>query len=432
MSTLRARVLTVAVVGLALTVGVLTISTAWLAYERSLRVLDEDLQRQLVHVLTEAASRPIQDVLAEEPPAGRVMTFLVTDGQITRASAGPEDVSTAATGADLTGAGVRPANVDSGDTTLRVVGQQISPTQSVVVAGEYDAVRAQAWQFAGLVAGIGALCLVAGGAGVAWALSRAVRPVRDLAEATAHLTAEELQPVPVPTGPREVASLAMELNGLLDRVRGEEARRHRFLATISHEMRTPLTVARGHLEALSLYGTRDEADAQATARIAVAEIARAGAMLDAFLSLQRSHEPGYVVITPVRLPDLAADLRVRLSAMPGVAVDEPSAATVPLDAERVGQAVLNCVTNALRVAELVQVRLDHTPQWLVITVDDDGPGWPAAREHLLLPFASETGSSGLGLAVVDAVARAHGGSVQLLDSPLGGARVEMRLPTTRR
>jgi two-component system, OmpR family, sensor kinase len=430
MNTLRARVLTVAVLGLAFTVALLTASTAWLAYQRSLDVLDDDLQRQLVHILTEAAQRPVHEVLAEEPPASRVATFLVSDGRIVAASRGPQDVLTAADVADLSSVqGVTPVNIEAGDTTLRAVSQQITNSQTVVVAGEYDAVRAGAWRFAGLIAGVGLGCLVLGSLGTSWALNRAVRPVRDLASATSRVPAEQLRPVPVPDGPREVVEVAVELNGLLDRVRTEDARRNRFLATLSHEMRTPLTVARGQLEALALYGPGDDQDAQVTAGVAVEEIARASAMLDAFLSLARSQEPGFVVKQPTYLPDVAQDLRLRLSAMP-VTVEQPSAATVPLDSERVGQAVLNCVTNALRSASVVQVGIDHSPTWLTITVDDDGDGWPADRNALLQPFTSGSGSSGLGLAVVDAITRAHAGEVELLDSPLGGARVSMRFPAS--
>jgi signal transduction histidine kinase len=74
---------------------------------------------------------------------------------------------------------------------------------------------------------------------------------------------------------------------------------------------------------------------------------------------------------------------------------------------------------------------------VVLTVDDDGPGIPdAERERVLQRFvrldearSRDDGGSGLGLAIVDEVARAHGGSVSISQSPLGGARIEVRLPT---
>lgn len=427
MRTLRGRVLVVATLGLAATIGLLTALTAVLAYQRSLQVLDEDLQRQLIHVLTEAADRPIETVLAEEPPASRVSTLLVLDsGDVTAVSRGPEDVATAAAAADLTAARtLEPTNLNGGDTTLRTVAQQIDDRRWVVVAGEYDAVRTQAWQFAALVATAGLGCLVAGAAGTAWALSRAVRPVHDLAADTGQISPDDLRPVRVPDGPQEVTDLAEEMNTLLQRVRDEDARRNRFLATLSHEMRTPLTVARSQLEALVLYGPDESRDAAAAAG---QEVVRVSSMLDAFLTLARSEEPGFIAPSAQFLPSLAGDLRVRLAGLPAVTVDEPSAATVPLDRERIGQAVLNCVTNALRTADQVRISFDHSPQALAILIDDDGAGWPPDRERLLMPFESESGSSGLGLAVVAAVATAHGGQVELLDSPLGGARVRLTVP----
>ena len=430
MSTLRGRVLTVAVLGLALTVGLLTAVTAWLSYERSLQVLDEDLQRQLVHILTESSERPPQQVIDEEPPATRVTTFLVSsNGEILAASRGTEDVSSAAKVADLSQArGVAPVNIAADDTTLRAVTLQVGANTWIVVAGEYDAVRAQAWQFAGLVAGVGAACLMVGAALTAVALSRAVHPVQELAHATAGIAPEDLRPVSVPPGPREVVELATELNTLLERVRDEDSRRNRFLATLSHEMRTPLTVARTQLEAMSLYGAADDDDVQRTAGTATAEIVRASSMLDAFLTLARSQEPGYVARAALLLPDVVADLRMRLSGMPDVTVHDAPAVTVVLDQQRIGQAILNCVANARRTATHVEVRLDPTAEGLSITVDDDGAGWPENRQRLLLPYASDNGSSGLGLAVVEAVSAAHGGRVELLDSPLGGAQVRIRIP----
>jgi signal transduction histidine kinase len=263
--------------------------------------------------------------------------------------------------------------------------------------------------------------------GTSLALSRAVRPVHDLATETSKLPPDDLRPVAVPDGPQEVVALATELNALLSRVRSEAARRNRFLATLSHEMRTPLTVARGQLELLALYGPRDPADAEQTAAVAAAEVVRAASMLDAFLNLARSQEPGFVAPTPQYLPVLAADLRMRLSAMPEVTVAEPPAITVPVDPERIAQAVLNCVTNALRAADTVIVAMEHGSQWLTISVDDNGPGWPADKHALLRPFTSASGSSGLGLAVVQAIAEAHGGNVELVDSALGGARVEIQV-----
>lgn len=433
MTTLRARVLTIAVAVLAATVGVLVVVTAALSYQRALTVMDEDLQRQLVHVLTEAADRPLAEVLAEEPPAARVATILLdAEGDVVLVSQGPEDVAMAVTGARLpTDIGARPVEVVLGDTTLRVVGQPLD-TQSVVVAGEYDAIRTEALSWAALIGSVGLGCLILGAVVTSIALSRAVRPVHELAADTARTVPGDLAPVPVPAAPAEATQLATELNDLLARIRAEQAARNQFLATVSHEMRTPLTIARGHLEALVTYGARDADDLQHTTGIAVAEIGRASELLDAFLTLARSAQPDYVRCEPESLPDLAAELRLRIAGLGGdVEVLEPSAATVSLDRERIGQAVLNCVTNAQRHnvdPVRVQVGMDHGPQWLVIGIDDSGAGWPQNRDRLLQPFES-TGSSGLGLAVVDAVARAHGGRVALTDSALGGARVEMWIPS---
>ena len=97
----------------------------------------------------------------------------------------------------------------------------------------------------------------------------------------------------------------------------------------------------------------------------------------------------------------------------------------------------NLIENAVRhAAGRVDITLGEHDREVVLTVDDDGPGIPEAeRDRVLQRFvrldearSRDDGGSGLGLSIVDEVVRAHGGSVLIEESPLGGARIQIKLP----
>ena len=108
--------------------------------------------------------------------------------------------------------------------------------------------------------------------------------------------------------------------------------------------------------------------------------------------------------------------------------------TVRPDAFR--RLLFNLVSNAARHGERIAVQANHETRWLVIHVDDDGPGIPPAlREEVFKPFVrldearnQDEGGSGLGLAIARDIARSHGGDIALDDGPLGGLRATVRLP----
>jgi signal transduction histidine kinase len=149
------------------------------------------------------------------------------------------------------------------------------------------------------------------------------------------------------------------------------------------------------------------------------------------------HDLGHTPVA-VDLDDILFAEAARLRASTAVTVDASGigAARTSGDAELLGQVVRNLADNAAtHAAGLVALALVEGAD-VVITIDDDGPGIPAGdRDRVFERFvrlddarARDAGGSGLGLAIVREIVASHGGTVHLSGSPLGGLRVEVRLP----
>jgi two-component system, OmpR family, osmolarity sensor histidine kinase EnvZ len=158
-------------------------------------------------------------------------------------------------------------------------------------------------------------------------------------------------------------------------------------------------------------------------------------MLDAYLDFARGDtgeqaQPTDLkaVLTEVRDDAIRAGRKAAFSIS-----GDPSAMIRPLAFKRL---LANLVSNAARHGEKIDLKADHEGRWLMITVDDNGPGIaPDQRDLAFRPFLrldearnlDETGS-GLGLAIARDIARSHGGDITLTDSPLGGLRAVVRVP----
>jgi signal transduction histidine kinase len=143
--------------------------------------------------------------------------------------------------------------------------------------------------------------------------------------------------------------------------------------------------------------------------------------------------------TPVDLDDILLDEAQRLRGAPDLRIETGgvSAGRVRGDSGQLEKLVRNVTENAARHAgSTVALSLSETNSEVVLRVDDDGKGIPATeRKRVFERFvrldearARDSGGSGLGLAIVAEIAAAHGGSAAVLDCPLGGTRIEVRLP----
>jgi two-component system, OmpR family, osmolarity sensor histidine kinase EnvZ len=199
-----------------------------------------------------------------------------------------------------------------------------------------------------------------------------------------------------------------------------------MLNGVSHDLRTILT--RFKLSLVLLKQTPEVEDI----RRDVDEMSR---MLEGYLAFARGDAGEQAITTDLRslLEELQADAERQGHATSLDMVGDPMI-TVRPDAFR--RLLFNLVSNAARHGDKISIHANHETRWLVVHVDDDGPGIPPSmREEVFKPFFrldlarnQDEGGSGLGLAIARDIARSHGGDVSLGDSPLGGLRATVRLP----
>lgn len=274
-----------------------------------------------------------------------------------------------------------------------------------------------------------------------WLARHLLRPVAALRGVTEKLARGEFAARAPVLSRDELAELALHVNAMAQALEENEQQRRRMLADISHELRTPLTVIRGEIEAL-LDGIR-RADANALDSLH-AEVLRLNQLVDDLHQLALA-DTGDLQYHWQQL-DLAALLRpllerYRLRAQQAGLTLTASLPDVPLtltgDSGRLTQVCVNLLENSVRYTDSggrIAVALAANGAWAQLTVDDSAPGVPDGLLARLFDrlyrgdSARGRGGSGLGLAICKAMVEAHGGSIVALPSPLGGVRMQVRLP----
>jgi two-component system, OmpR family, sensor kinase len=300
----------------------------------------------------------------------------------------------------------------------------------------------------GLLIG-GAAFVIVAGLGAYWLARAALGPVERLRREVAALSERGTETtVRVPGTHDEIAALAGTMNDLLVRLHRAMARQRAFVADASHELRTPFAVLRGELELAGRPG-RSQEELSAAVASAAEEADRLTRLTDDLLLLARGDEDKLSLhlertdITSLLARSVErADAR---AAATGVTCRVSAAAglSAVVDAGRIRQAVDNLVDNALQFAPRgteVVISAEIAGPSLVIEVRDAGPGFPPeflphAFERFRRPDhgrARSAGGAGLGLAIVQAIAIAHGGRAVASNRPGGGAEVRLAVPHGRR
>lgn len=262
---------------------------------------------------------------------------------------------------------------------------------------------------------------------VGWYVAgRLLRPIRQLRAAASRITVTDLhERIPV-AGRDDVSDLTETVNDMLDRLDSSVTAQRRLLEDVRHELKTPITIVRGHLELLD---PADEAEVVSTRALAIDELDRMASLVDDIELLAQAHG-STLALELVDSGDLTRDVFAKASVIPGRrwSLGEIAHVTTRIDRSRITQAWLQLADNAAKYSpEGSLVELGST-QWddvVELWVSDEGPGIPdEARERIFERFGRVDtgrgiGGSGLGLPIVAAIAEAHGGYVALDSSPAG-------------
>jgi two-component system osmolarity sensor histidine kinase EnvZ len=257
-------------------------------------------------------------------------------------------------------------------------------------------------------------------------LRNQIKPILRLADAAESFGKGREVPNFRPRGAREVRRAAAAFIEMKTRIERAIEQRTAMLAGVSHDLRTVLT--RFKLE-LALIGSNPEVEAM---KKDVDEMAR---MLEAYLAFARGDLGETAAPTDMAefLEELRSDAERNGHKATVVFYGPPNVTVRPAAFKR---CLANLVSNAARHAPSIAITGHRDHRYLTVTVDDDGPGIPAAmREDVFKPFLrlddarnQDEGGTGLGLAIARDIARSHGGDITLGDSPLGGLRATVRVP----
>jgi two-component system OmpR family sensor kinase len=288
-----------------------------------------------------------------------------------------------------------------------------------------------------------ALLVPALGLLIVWVVGRAIEPVRRFGAVLRSRSPDTPGSLQSDDLPDEVLPLVSGMNDLLARLQAAVERERAFIADAAHELRTPLTALHLQVQALRDAGPGRERD-EAVQRLQ-AGVERATRLVEQLLALAREERGGVRQREPVEICSLVREVVEDLLPLAdardvdlGVTRADPVVVDGNRDALRV--LVRNVFDNAIRysppggqVDVSVERNVNARPMAL-LAVTDQGPGIaPAERDRVFDRFyrvpGTETGGSGIGLALVRSIARHHGGEVQLEDNPSGtGLRVVVELP----
>jgi two-component system osmolarity sensor histidine kinase EnvZ len=234
----------------------------------------------------------------------------------------------------------------------------------------------------------------------------------------------------VPSGPHETRVLGERFNAMLNALQESESVRRTLLAGLPHDLKAPLS---------RMWLRIEMSDDQTLTEGLRKDLHEMQYMVDQFIGFVRGTDPAGYRYAPVPLAEWLTD---RVQGWKGAGspvelhIDSDQPMTVHGDAVALARLLDNLIGNALHHgAPPVEVSLAERGGTAVLCVSDHGPGIPADRRgEALRPFArlddarTRTGNVGLGLALVDAITRAHGGTLSLDAAPWGGLRVEITLP----
>jgi signal transduction histidine kinase len=286
----------------------------------------------------------------------------------------------------------------------------------------------------GALAGVGGAVLLIG-ALLSWrGAHRVIAPMHEVTRTARQITETDLSRRIPAEGDDEVAELARTFNAMLDRLESAFATQRRFLDDAGHELRTPITIVRGHLEVMG-----DDPDEQReTLALVTDELERMSRLVDDVMTLAKAERPDFLLYEAVDVAALSREVHAKVATIAprDWRLGETGRGVIVADRQRLTQALVQLVQNAVHHSvegDAITLSSRVAAGRARFSVSDEGPGVSAAdREGIFARFARGAAprreGAGLGLAIVRAIAEAHGGGVTLESRPGKGATFTIEVP----
>jgi two-component system, OmpR family, sensor kinase len=289
-----------------------------------------------------------------------------------------------------------------------------------------------------VAAGVGLAMLLVGSV-LAWLLAdRVLRPVKTVTDTARSISGGDLsRRIPV-SGHDEIGVLAETFNDMLARLEAVFERQQRFVDDAGHELRTPITIVRGHLELLE----DDPDERRETLALVMDELDRMARIVNDLLTLAKWEQPDFLATSTVDLGALVDDVLAKSAALGDRAwrLDGRADVAIVADRQRLTQALMQLAQNAVqhtRGGDEIALGAFASDQEVRLWVRDTGPGVPFEEQQRVFDRFYRAGEprrsegAGLGLSIVQAIAGAHGGRLDLSSVPGSGATFTIVLPRHR-
>lgn len=446
-------------------VGVLAVSgvALWIARAEARSALDRKLDDRVAVLVASGGRLPERrgvQFFGRFVPRDVLVQIVAPNGAVVYAS---DEVLPVAP-ADLAVANGRArrnrTDVSADGVRLRVLTVPAAPVGALMVASPLDEVDANVAGLRNALAVVAAIGVAGAGLLGFLVAGRAIRPVRRLTDAARNVaqTQDLNQPIELERDD-ELGELARSFNAMLEALAQSRAQQHRLVTDAGHELRTPLTSIRTNIELLARAeqsaaqsppddGSGESPDAQSgldpderrqmldDVLFELDQLTDLMAELIDLATDQRSlGEP-----TVIELPEIAAAVADRHRRRAGVEIVTTfTPCRVQANVALVERAVSNLVDNAVKWSppgEPIEISVVCADDQAIIRVRDRGPGIDPGLRQLVFerffraPEARALPGSGLGLSIVDYVARTHGGTAAVVDTAVAGTTVELRLPLT--
>ena len=270
----------------------------------------------------------------------------------------------------------------------------------------------------------------------AWQSGRLLAPLRTLRSTAEEIGESDLSQRIPETGNDDITALTRTVNGMLDRLEAAFVGQRQFLDDAGHELKTPLTVLRGHLELLDTGSPQEVAETRA---LLLDEVDRMSRLVGDLILLAKSNRPDFLNPGRVDAAGVVSEVQAKARGLGDRVwtVDHTTHHELWMDEQRITQALLQLADNAVKHTQdgdEIGFGSSYDGSEVRLWVRDTGPGVPDDdRDKIFERFGrsrvpDDDEGFGLGLSIVAAIARAHGGRALVEDPEGGGARFVIALP----